>query len=103
MESQVKIQDNDLIIYLCGEIDDLTAARERKRCDEMIESNIQVRRIVFDMERVDFADSALIAFLIGRYKKAHALRIPIFIQHPGYNTDKLLGVSGIYTLIPKTK
>lgn len=103
MESQVKIQGKDIVIYLDGEIDNLTAMRERKRCDAMIESNVQAARIMFNIEKVDFADSALIAFLIGRYKKAHRLGIPVFIQRPSYNADKLLALSGIYTLIPKIK
>ena len=92
-------------IYLCliGEIDSFGADRVRRECDRLIEGNIQAARIVFNMERVSFVDSAVIGFLMGRYKKASSFNIPVFIQSPPFSADKLLSLSGIYSIIPKTK
>ena len=46
-------------------------------------------------------DSTGIGFLIGRYKKASRLGISVFLQNPDFAADKILNISGIYSLIPK--
>ena len=44
-----------------------------------------------------------IGFLIGRYKKAQKLHIPLYVQSPNLAADKILNISGIYKLIPKAE
>ena len=46
-------------------------------------------------------DSAAIGFLIGRYKKLKRYQTPLFVRGASAAADKVLSVSGIYTLIPK--
>ena len=48
-------------------------------------------------------DSTGIGFLIGRYKKASRLGLPLFVSKPNFAADKILNLSGIYTLIPKAE
>ena len=48
-------------------------------------------------------DSTGIGFLIGRYKKAARAGIPLFVEAPNFAADKILNMSGIYTLIPKAE
>ena len=46
-------------------------------------------------------DSTGIGFLIGRYKKLKRSSTPMYIQSPDLAADKILSMSGIYSLIPK--
>ena len=46
-------------------------------------------------------DSTAIGFLIGRYKKLMRYGIPMYITNPNPAADKILALSGVYTLIPR--
>ena len=48
-----------------------------------------------------FAGTTGIGFLIGRYKKLKRYQTPLFVRGASAAADKVLSVSGIYTLIPK--
>ena len=91
-----------LRLSLSGELDECSAAVARRQCDELIDANVQAERIVINLAGVRFMDSTGIGFLIGRYKKAARLNIPVSIENPDFAADKILNLSGIYTLIPKT-
>lgn len=92
-----------LYIKLIGEMDEYSAQGVRTRCDRLIDSNATVRKIVIDLSEVAFMDSTGIGFLIGRYKKAARASIPLYVQSPNTAADKILNLSGIYTLIPKAE
>ena len=84
-----------LYIVMDGEIDEHSAA------DEIIDENTQSERAVFDLQNVSFMDSTGIGFLIGRYKRLKRYGIPMYISNPNLPADKILSLSGVYTLIPK--
>ena len=92
-----------LYIKLIGEMDEYSAQSIRAKCDEIIERNRSVGRIVINLSEVAFMDSTGIGFLIGRYKKAARLGIPVSVEAPNLAADKILNLSGIYTLIPKAE
>ena len=46
-------------------------------------------------------DSTGIGFLIGRYKRFQRFGVPVYLTNPTNSTDKILEMSGIYTLMPK--
>ena len=46
-------------------------------------------------------DSTGIGFLMGRYKKLSRYGIGMAIEAPDRNADKILSMSGIYSLMPK--
>lgn len=92
-----------LYVKLVGEMDEYSAQPVRARCDKFIDSNATVKKIVINLSQVDFMDSTGIGFLIGRYKKAARLNIPLYIEAPNRAADKILNLSGIYTLIPKAE
>ena len=50
-----------------------------------------------------YGSSTGIGFLIGRYKKASRLAVPLYIENPNFAADKILNLSGIYSLIPKAE
>lgn len=92
-----------LYIKLVGEMDEYSAASIREKCDKLIESNVGAKKIIINLSEVAFMDSTGIGFLIGRYKKATRLNIPLFVEAPNLAADKILNLSGIYTLIPKAE
>ena len=92
-----------LCIHLGGELDECSSAQARQQCDKLIEANVQAERIIFDLKGVKFMDSTGIGFLIGRYNRAARLGIPVYISGPDFAADKILNLSGIYTLMPKCK
>lgn len=96
-------KNQTLYINLSGEMDECSAQAARLKCDKLIEDNIGVKRIVINLSDVAFMDSTGIGFLIGRYKKAAKLAVPLFIAKPNFAADKILNLSGIYSLIPKAE
>ncbi len=97
------VAGGSLHIKLIGEMDECSASAVREKCDAIIESNLTVRSIVINLSEVAFMDSTGIGFLIGRYKKAQKLHIPLYVSSPNTAADKILNISGIYTLIPKAE
>ena len=93
----------NLYIYLSGEIDEHSVACIRERADRLIDENAGLSRAVFNLAGVKFMDSTGIGFLIGRYKKASKLAMPMYIENPNFAADKILNLSGIYSLIPKAE
>ena len=96
-----KVSDNTLYIFLSGELDEHSAPAARKMADAAIDANAACERAVFDLSGVRFMDSTGIGFLIGRYKKLKRSSTPMYIQSPDLAADKILSMSGIYSLIPK--
>ncbi|MBQ8322402.1 MAG: anti-sigma factor antagonist [Clostridia bacterium] len=101
MQVNAKRENNILYIRLCGELDEHSAAQARHSADTLAESSALVERAVFDLGEVSFMDSTGIGFLIGRYKKFRRLGVPVYITNTPPTTDKILMMSGIYSLIPK--
>ena len=92
-----------LYINLSGEMDECSAQDARAKCDKLIEENLNARKIIINLSEVAFMDSTGIGFLIGRYKKASKLAMPMYIENPNFAADKILNLSGIYSLIPKAE
>lgn len=95
--------NNALYIKLIGEMDEYSAQSVREKCDKLIEDNLSVKKIIINLSEVAFMDSTGIGFLIGRYKKAARIGIPLFVESPNLAADKILNLSGIYSLIPKAE
>ena len=92
-----------LYINLSGEMDECSAQDARAKCDKLIEENLNAKKIIINLSEVAFMDSTGIGFLIGRYKKASKLARPMYIENPNFAADKILNLSGIYSLIPKAE
>ena len=92
-----------LYISLSGEMDECASQAARVKCDKLIEDNLNVSKIIINLSDVAFMDSTGIAFLIGTYKTAAKLSIRMYVDKPNFAADKILNISGIYSLIPKAE
>ena len=101
MELKSNLKGDDLYIYLSGELDEHSVSSVREAADRMIDNNAGLSRAVFNLAGVKFMDSTGIGFLIGRYKKLKKYGMGMSLENPNVGADKILELSGIYTLMPK--
>lgn len=95
-----EISKGVLNVKLKGELDHSSATAIRGKLDEVIlEGGYDM--IVFDFSELHFMDSTGVGLLLGRYKTAKSLSKPIAILRPAPAVDKVLKVSGIYSIMPK--
>ena len=101
MEIKYKRSGATLYIYVYGDLDEFYANSAREVIDNIILDNLTAGRIVFDLSGVTFIDSTGIGLLIGRYKKIKSYDISCFISGASVATEKVLVLSGIYSIMPK--
>lgn len=101
MKMQSTRRGEDLYIYLNGEMDECSVSLIRAETDRLIEGEAGASRAIFNLTGVRFMDSTGIGFLIGRYKKLQRYGVRMFLESPNPGADKVLTLSGIYSLIPK--
>lgn len=91
----------DTYIYLNGELDECSASKTREIIDDIISKPLVKNKVIFNFSSVTFMDSTGIGMLIGRYKKLKSKGVPIYIQNPSSEADKILEISGLYKIMPK--
>ncbi len=100
MEIKHKFINGTLLVSLHGELDETAADNARSFLDLLIDKKAP-KRVVFELEGLSFMDSTGIGVLLGRYKRCKAAGVSVMISSPRQNIDKLLNLSGIYTIMPK--
>ena len=101
MKTEGTRSDGVLKRKLSGDMDEYTAPAVRAECDRLIDRNQGVRKVIINLAEVAFMDSTGIGFLIGRYKRAQRCGMQLMVERPNFAADKVLSVSGIYSLIPR--
>ncbi len=101
MELKGNLKGDDLYIYLAGELDEHSVSSVREEADRLIDENAGLSRAVFNLAGVKFMDSTGIGFLIGRYKRLKKYGMGMYLENPNTGADKILELSGIYTLMPR--
>ncbi len=95
-----KYSDGKLTICLRGEIDHASAPKYRISTDNLIKKG-GYDSFVFDLSGITFMDSTAVGLIMGRYKLLKALGVPVYFYNPSKVADKVLKVSGLYTIINK--
>ena len=101
MHLQSLKKDGELYLYLEGELDEHSVAPLRIQTDALIDGSAGISRAVFNLAGVRFMDSTGIGYLMGRYKKLSRYGIQMALEAPNRGADKILLMSGIYSLVPK--
>ncbi len=101
MKITSRVAREKLWLYLEGEMDECTVAEMRRAADGILDEHPLARQVVFNLAGVRFMDSTGIGFLIGRYKKIQRFGGKMYLENPNVSADKVLAVSGVYSLIPK--
>lgn len=94
-----KLNKNNLYIYLDGELDQSVAGPLRAQLDRYLD-DINAKNVILNLKKLSFMDSTGVGLILGRYKKLKSKNIPLFINEPSQQIDKVLKVSGLYTIIP---
>ena len=89
-----------LTVHLAGELDQRMAAQARTEIDALID-DARVRRLVFDLSRLEFMDSSGIGLIIGRYKRLAKRGGSVAVTGPDARIDKLFQMSGVYQLVER--
>ena len=95
-------QNKNLLIKIEGEIDHHNAAKLRETLDEKIRTS-KALNLIFDLSGVSFMDSSGIGMVIGRYKTAKAYGGKVILASVPENIDRILSLSGVYTIIERYK
>ena len=101
MKMQSCRQGESRYIYLDGELDEHSVSDVRSGADRLIDEHAGASRAIFNLAGVRFMDSTGIGFLIGRYKKLQKYGMGMYLENPNAGADKILELSGVYTLMPK--
>ncbi|MFA5450297.1 MAG: anti-sigma factor antagonist [Clostridia bacterium] len=95
-----KLFRGSLYLKLTGELDHAVAPPLKSRIDAILNSNAY-ERVIIDMSGLSFMDSTGVGLIMGRYKLLKSKNKLLSIRAPSPQADKVLQVSGIYTIIPK--
>ena len=101
MNVKFKKSDGVLTLYIYGELDEHTAISVKNTVDNVIMSNLNVEKVIFDLSGVTFMDSTGLGLLIGRYKKIKQFNISSYISGASVASERVLELAGIYQIMPR--
>lgn len=87
-------RDRLLLVRLYGEIDHHSAVALREDLDALLMRERPLR-LVFDLSRVDFMDSAGLGLLMGRYRLIKELGGVVAIERPCERVLRILRLAGM--------
>ncbi len=89
-----------LIVRLSGELDHSEASRIRSELDALI-ADTGTRRLIFDLNGLEFMDSSGIGLIIGRYKLMRRRGGSVAVLGPDARIDKIFRMAGLYQLVER--
>lgn len=89
-----------LTVRLAGELDHSVAAAVRGEVDTLL-MDPRVRRLVFDLEALEFMDSSGIGLIIGRYKLMARRGGSVAVVCPDGKIDRIFQMAGLYQIIER--
>ena len=101
MQVTYSVNKNLCLVNLHGELDECSAPAVRNNLDKILATLEPMSEVVLDFKNVGFMDSTGIGVVVGRYKKYRPNFISFVIKNPNRTVDRILKMTGIYTLIPK--
>ena len=99
MEINTKSRNGNLYIFFEGDIDQSEATSLKNKLSSILKTR-PLNKVILNMSKITFIDSTFLGILMGRYKEMRAKGVSLYIEEPSRQIDKLLSISGIYTIIP---
>ena len=100
MKTESKICDAELIVSLCGELNEDSADRLKSDLDELCRRE-SFRTLILDFANVSFMNSTGIGVILRLYRSLTAMRKRMCIANPNRQIDKVITLSGLYSVIDK--
>lgn len=97
MSAKIEYRQNEIFVYLDGEIDHHSASIIRVSIDEAILSR-RPSLLVLDFEKVSFMDSSGIGLVMGRYKLMKIVSGRIRVQNLSASAYKVMKLAGLERL-----
>lgn len=99
---QIRIKRKGSICYagIVGELDHHSAKMVAAELDKIIQ-NEKLDILIMDLEHLSFMDSSGIGVILGRYKQLKEKNATLQFIHVPKSCDKLLSMSGIYSIAQK--
>ena len=91
---ETKMRDRLLVVTLYGEIDHHSAVGLREDLDDLIMRERPLR-LVLDLSRIEFMDSAGLGLLMGRYRLMRDLGGEMAVERPNERILKILRLAGM--------
>ena len=91
---ETRSRDGLLCIYLYGEIDHHSAVALREDLDRLLWRD-RPRRLVLNLSRIEFMDSAGLGLLMGRYRLMRELGGNVALTDPNPRVMKILRLAGM--------
>ena len=101
MQLSYSMNKNLCHVSLFGELDECSAPKVRANLDNILSNLEPMSEVVFDLKNLSFMDSTGIGVIVGRYKKYRPNFISFVIKNPNKTVDRILKMTGIYSLIPR--
>ena len=95
-----RLAKNDLIVSIDGELDQLSAPGLRAELDGLI-GEYRPRRLILDVQNLEFMDSSGIGMVIGRYKLMKRAGGTVAVRGARGAVEKLFALSGLYQILDK--
>ena len=89
-----------LVVRLTGELDHSAADRVRGELDRLIDQT-GTRRLIFDLNGLEFMDSSGIGLIIGRYKRMARRGGSVAVEGIDARVDKIFRMAGLYQLVER--
>lgn len=93
-ELTIERKDNEMTVFLKGEIDHHTARDTRERIDNAID-RFKPRCLFLDMSGVTFMDSSGIGLIMGRYRLMQSLQGTLYLTRLSDRMDRLIRLAGL--------
>ena len=89
-----------LLVRLSGDLDHSAATRVREEMDRLIDET-RPRRLLLDLNGLEFMDSSGIGLVIGRYKRMKRHGGSVAVIGPDPRIDKIFKMAGLYQLVER--
>lgn len=95
-----EIQRQTLTVRLRDELDHRAATLLRGELDELLR-DAGIRRLVFDLRKLNFMDSSGVGFIIGRYKLMARRGGSVAVKNADGRMDRIFRMSGLYEIVER--